>query len=122
KHANKVTKLQLSKKEWQIARDLLPLLQGLLEITKHISRSNVPMLHEVIPLIDNISHALNSLIANEDLHMSIHHAAFQGHTVLNKYYSKTDQSELYQLSLLLHPCYKADYMRCQLWEESWIDE
>ncbi|KAF8580250.1 hypothetical protein K439DRAFT_1311569, partial [Ramaria rubella] len=27
KHANKVTKLRLSKKGWQIARDLLPVLQ-----------------------------------------------------------------------------------------------
>ncbi|KAF8584156.1 hypothetical protein K439DRAFT_1346748, partial [Ramaria rubella] len=96
KCANKVTKLWLSKKEWQIARDLLP---GLLEITKHISRSNVPMLHKVILLIDNISHALNSLITNVDLHLSICHAAFRGRTVLNKYYSKTDQSELYRLSL-----------------------
>ncbi|KAE9391883.1 hypothetical protein BT96DRAFT_831397, partial [Gymnopus androsaceus JB14] len=70
----------------------------------------------------------------------IHASAAKGHAVLNKYYSKTDDSRMYQLCMsmylfylffvlsgfadmlvVLHPRYKMSYFTKASWEMDWID-
>lgn len=63
-----------------------------------MSKSRVPLLHEVIPLIDAITAELDKYIENNDnvYHPLVSAAAARGLAVLNKYYSKTDDSILYR--------------------------
>jgi hypothetical protein len=65
--------------------------------------------------------------------------ALKGLAILNKYYSKTDESIMYQIAMskffkkhfllplilislpVLNPKYKLSYFRTKDWEEEWID-
>lgn len=60
----------------------------------------MPLLHEVIPIIDVLTGKLASTIVNEDgLQRIVRIAAMRGLDVINKYYSKTDNSIMYRMAL-----------------------
>ena len=42
------------------------------------------------------------MIDNEALHIAIRHAANTALTVLNKYYSRTDESEIYRIAMSVY--------------------
>jgi hypothetical protein len=105
-----------------------------------MSQSKVPLLHEVIPLIDTITRALEKAITNRDLFPAVRASAAKGLAVLNKYYSKTDESIMYRCAMsksfsvtifssiliifplqVLHPRYKLSYFREAKWPSDWID-
>ena len=58
-----------------------------------------PLVHAVIPLIDNLTASLEKAMENEDLHISVRAGAAAGVQVLNKYYSRTDESIVYRLAM-----------------------
>jgi hypothetical protein len=64
-----------------------------------MSQSKVPLLHEVIPLIDTITRALEKAVTNCDLYPAVRASAAKGLFVLNKYYSKTDDSIMYRCAM-----------------------
>ena len=41
--------------------------------------------------------------------------------VLNKYYSKTDNSNIYRITMILHPQMKLKYFQHHKWSQEWID-
>jgi hypothetical protein len=104
-----------------------------------MSQSKVLLLHEVIPLIDMLTHKLEDTITNHSLMPPVKSAAAKGLAVLHKYYSKSDESIMYRCvmsmsnlnipiqyvtttntSLVLHPRYKLTYFRHEKWPQSWI--
>ncbi|KAK7685245.1 hypothetical protein QCA50_011608 [Cerrena zonata] len=112
---------KLSTIEWMILTQLENLLQGFLEAMQIVSQAGTPLLHHVIPLIDLCMTLLEDAIADSSNHQSVHVAAVCGLRVLNKYYSKTDDSVMYRIAMVLHPRYKLEYFCCQRWEASWIE-
>ncbi|TDL26758.1 hypothetical protein BD410DRAFT_800539 [Rickenella mellea] len=66
--------------------------QHFLEAMQRISKSADPLVHEVIPLIDKLTDILAAAVINESLHAAVCAAMAQGVEVINKYYSKTDNS------------------------------
>ncbi|KAJ3835499.1 hypothetical protein F5878DRAFT_644302, partial [Lentinula raphanica] len=48
-------------------------------------------------------------------------SAAKGRAVLNKYYSKTDDSKMYRMCMMLHPKYKTHYFDKAQWESMWKD-
>ena len=64
-----------------------------------MSKAEVSLIYQVIPFIDMFTELFTSTIVNPKLHSSIRHAAKLALVVLNKYYSYTDQSEVYRISL-----------------------
>lgn len=70
------------------------------------------------------------------LHVLVRAAAARGRKMLDKYYSKTDDSIMYRLAmsklvlspgssffslhLVLHPRYKTKYFEIERWEREWI--
>jgi hypothetical protein len=68
-------------------------------VTEKISQAKVALVFEVIPLMDRFTTMFDEMIDNTSLHIAIHHAANTGLTVLNKYYSFTDDSEIYQIAM-----------------------
>jgi hypothetical protein len=57
------------------------------------------MVHEVIPLIDNLTTFVELCAENDSLHCVVRATAARGVSILDKYYSKTDDSIMYRLAM-----------------------
>ncbi|KIM88425.1 hypothetical protein PILCRDRAFT_95596 [Piloderma croceum F 1598] len=85
-----------------------------------MSQSSTPLIHQVIPLFDGITCALDDYAGNIDYAPAVCMAAVRGRTMLNKYYGLTDDSVVYRIAMLLHPCYKSTYFQKAGWPCKWI--
>ena len=104
-----------------------------------MSQSSVPLIHQVIPLFDGITRALDDYAGNVDYAPAVRMAAVRGRTMLNKYYGLTDDSVVYRIAmcmshitishfiicllvdyLVLHPRYKSTYFQKAGWPHEWI--
>ncbi|KAJ3516930.1 hypothetical protein NMY22_g14084 [Coprinellus aureogranulatus] len=72
--------------------------------------------------IDTLTTFFDETIDDATLHPTVRHAALRGVRMLNKYYSKTDESNVYRIAMMLHPHYKLDYFTKAGWETEWIAE
>ena len=67
--------------------------------TKEISKSKTPLIHQVIPIFDIITTALEDSINNNALPLVVQHAALRGYFMLInnnlKYYSLMDESVVF---------------------------
>ncbi|KAH9018050.1 hypothetical protein EDB84DRAFT_1276346, partial [Lactarius hengduanensis] len=107
--------------------------------THKVSKAEVALIYEVIPLIDRFTEKFEQMIMNEALHASLRHAAKTGLQVLNKYYSYTDHCDVYSSiymyasPLLTHRGLISSLMKCSTldsrhyfthhkWPQGWIDE
>ncbi|GJE85026.1 hAT transposon family protein [Phanerochaete sordida] len=115
-----LARFKLSKKEWDLLEQLHAVLTMFLRATDRVSRSNIPLVHEVIPVIDIITGKLLEAMTNDELPAQVRYGAALGYRLLNKYYSATDESIMYRCAMLLHPKYKVDYFRNQKWKADWI--
>ncbi|KAF8995519.1 hypothetical protein BDZ89DRAFT_897014, partial [Hymenopellis radicata] len=87
--------------------------------------SDEPTLAEVIPAMDNIDSAFTDFIIEDtEIHLSdiIKSSVTIAKQTLNKYYNLMDDSEVYRISLILHPEHKFDYFKKHSWPEDWIDD
>lgn len=99
----------ISDAEWVIAYGLIPVLevshptlstipladklrQGFLHATRIVSQSGVPLMHQVIPIFDDLHDGLVATIANWRLPLCIRHGAARAKTKLDKYYDKSDSA------------------------------
>lgn len=137
---NQLRRFLMSPAEWQILRELAPTLdvsrtlillfdfiltysrQIITYATKEVSRASVPLVHEVIPIIDVLTNHFDSVIDNTRLHPVVRAAALRGLIMLNKYYAKSDESVVYRIAMILHPAFKLDYFTKARWEVEWIAE
>lgn len=67
-----------------------------------MSQSNIPLLHEVIPITDVLTAKLSGTIANPNVLPVVRTAAARGLKVLNKYYSATDESIMYCVAMSMY--------------------
>ena len=90
----------------------------------------------VIPTMDRIDEMLDDSAAHT-LHLSVKHGLAFVKKVINKYYSKTDVSNVYRIAMgnvlfvagvlhmlsrvVFHPQMKLKYFEHQDWEKEWID-
>lgn len=74
-------------------------------VTKQISSGTSPRVHQVIPYIDSLNDALDDFSDNEDLFPAVRMAARRGALVLNKYYGKTDESNIFRIAMSKHEPY-----------------
>ena len=73
--------------------------QVFLTATKKICQNKVPLIHQVIPIINIVSKALDEFIDDATLPSAICSAAVRGSLMLNKYYSKTDESVIFCVAM-----------------------
>lgn len=79
--------------------------------TKKVSYSCIPLIHEVIPIFDALTSALDEFLDNTDLLPAVRAAALRGIVMMNKYYALSDQSSIYRVAMSkfgqhLHQDYK----------------
>lgn len=67
--------------------------------TKEVSKSKVPLIHDVIPFIDGLTAMLDEVIDDVLISLTVRHAALRGVLLLNKYYAKTDDSIIYRIAM-----------------------
>lgn len=73
--------------------------QHFLSATLRISKSRIPLMHEVIPIMDILTHELNLTIQDTNLHIAVRAAAARGRVIMDKYYSRTDESIMYRMAM-----------------------
>ncbi|PBK64784.1 hypothetical protein ARMSODRAFT_1022773 [Armillaria solidipes] len=70
-----VCKFKLDALEWEFIIQLKPILMMFAAATKTISESGVPLIHEIIPMFDNMINKLDKVITNEWLFPGVRAAA-----------------------------------------------
>ena len=101
---------------------------------------STPSIATVIPAIDHIDEHLATAILNPNYLIAIKAALVIGKMTLNRYYNKTDHSEVFHIAMgmfffdhsglsyifmiisVLHPQHKLGYFEKAGWEEAWIKE
>lgn len=68
-----------------------------------MERMGHPLVHAVIPLIDNLTNKLTTAAESSNLHIAVRAGAVAGYKILNKYYSRTDDSIVYRLAICMSP-------------------
>ncbi len=66
--------------------------------------------------IDSLLHGTTT----EPLSPSVKHALTFARNSINKYYSKTDLSNVYRIAMVLHPQLKLKYFQQHGWTQDWI--
>ncbi|GLB40081.1 hypothetical protein LshimejAT787_0705910 [Lyophyllum shimeji] len=116
---NDLWKFELSVAEWEIAMKLASTLKALKDATLYFSR-RTPNLPYVIPVMDTIDTLFTNALKPTENGLAMRAAIKLAKATLNRYYSKTDQSDVYRIAMVLHPCHKLHYFEQAGWKEDWI--
>ncbi|GBE82417.1 putative AC9 transposase [Sparassis crispa] len=102
-----------------IAEQLCDILRIFNDATLYFSCStlSLPM---VISAIDIINENLTDKSLEEHYKPCIHAAVGLAKKTLNRYYNKTDQSNVYRIAMVLHPSHKLEYFKQAGWEPKWV--
>ncbi|CUA75839.1 DNA polymerase [Rhizoctonia solani] len=114
-------KQRLAKKDFVALKILLRLLKPLSTLTEIMSRSDVPMLADVLVHYDSLNHEYCQMATDKNLPLWAQQAANRARIKLDKYYQITDSSHLYRLAILLHPSDRVAYLKKVDWKPEWID-
>ncbi|THU77905.1 hypothetical protein K435DRAFT_564929, partial [Dendrothele bispora CBS 962.96] len=93
---------KLTNEEWNLVNSIIPLLKWTLQkpyAANHMQTSKRPMLIEVIEYMDTVNSILEQWVKDESKPAVIRYGATKGLGVLDKYYSKTDDSIMYQAAM-----------------------
>ncbi|KAG9096187.1 hypothetical protein FRC06_008947, partial [Ceratobasidium sp. 370] len=115
------TRYQFHEEDLAHIKHLNMLFQAFTIVTEVASRAEIPMLADIIVHYDSLDYTYGKICSDTSLPLYVQHAANRGHKVLNKYYTKTNTSHLYRLSILLHPGLQAHYLCLAKWEEEWSE-
>ncbi|KAE9395040.1 hypothetical protein BT96DRAFT_826824, partial [Gymnopus androsaceus JB14] len=132
-------KFELSDKQWDIVDDLLHIFKS---ATLLFSRDNISTIAQVIPMMDVIDDFFTET-PTRMLHPAVKSALTLAQATLNKYYSRTDDSNVYRIAMstsslsltisvltppvltmfnvVLHPNFKLEYFRKRGWDQVWIN-
>ncbi|GAA6035396.1 hypothetical protein JCM8097_008855 [Rhodosporidiobolus ruineniae] len=111
----------LSKKDFEVFRQLSEVLKPLYEFTQRFSKAGSPYIAEGIPVLDDFSNRLDRLLYNPDIPAVIHNALVFGWRMCQRYYSLSDEGIWYRMSIILHPSYGVEYLEKAGWSKAWID-
>ncbi|KIL58826.1 hypothetical protein M378DRAFT_85881 [Amanita muscaria Koide BX008] len=116
----KLRQYEMDAEEWEIAGQLCQVLKIFKDATLFFSRDGIPNIATVIPAMDRIDEVLATDALDTQYSLSIQAALTMGKRTLNRYYSKTDLSEVYRIAMVLHPRHKLQYFRTAGWTKEWI--
>jgi hypothetical protein len=74
-------------------------LQLFLFVTKEVSKSSCPRIHQVIPLMDGLFDTLDDYASDSTKLPAVRMAAIRGLAILKKYYGKTDESTIFRIAM-----------------------
>nr|GAT45667.1 predicted protein [Mycena chlorophos] len=107
----KMAKYLLTPDQWSLAENMIPVLEIFESLTKLFSQAEVPLIHQVLPLMEALEHDLVRVRADEDLQPVIRIAAHASLIILGKYYALTDDCPAYSHAILMRADKKLQYFR-----------
>ncbi|KAJ7231387.1 hypothetical protein B0H12DRAFT_977527, partial [Mycena haematopus] len=124
-------RFDLSNAQWTLVEDMLHVLKVFKDATLYFSNENHCTITQVLTTMDKIDDLITATVVTASLqpggalkralHDSIKSALKLAKSIMNKYYSRTDESNIYRIAMVLHPNYKLEYFRARKWEKAWID-
>ncbi|KAH9987579.1 hypothetical protein BJV77DRAFT_922019, partial [Russula vinacea] len=116
---------ELGIEEWNVAEELCDVLKIFKDASDFFSRElshghPATNIATVIPAMDTIDEVLATNALSSKYSVAIHAALSIGKKTLNRYYSKTDLSNVYRIAMVLHPRHKLNYFKKAKWEDDWI--
>ncbi|KZT32588.1 hypothetical protein SISSUDRAFT_993942 [Sistotremastrum suecicum HHB10207 ss-3] len=123
----KLEQYQLSKTEWQIIKQLVPIFDMFIYLTNFMLQNKIPLIYEVILMFDKLQRLFDITRANSNLHPIVRYAVIIANVVRNKYYSLTHSRSCIALQwvrallFLPHPRMKLNYFRRLGWKSDWIE-
>ncbi|KAF7336216.1 Dimer-Tnp-hAT domain-containing protein [Mycena venus] len=113
-----------------LLKDMLHVLKVFKDATFYFSNENHCTITQVLTTMDKIDDLITATVITSSLqpggapkhalHSSIKSALKLTKSTLNKYYSRTDDSNIYRIAMILHPNYKLEYFLAWKWEKAWI--
>ncbi|KAJ7065553.1 hypothetical protein C8F01DRAFT_982162 [Mycena amicta] len=115
----------LSNNDWVIIEDMVHTLEVFKHATLLFSSDEKSTIANVITTMDKIDDLITTTIvspsARRPIHNIVRKALNLAKTTLNKYYSRTDTSNVYRIAMVLHPSLKLEYFCLRNWDQDWID-
>ncbi|KAG2342538.1 hypothetical protein BDR05DRAFT_886329, partial [Suillus weaverae] len=79
------------------------------ELTNLFSKANVPLIYEVIPMLEKLEHALDRIYNAEDESPVVRIATQAALQVVGKYYALADDNEVYRIAIIMCPDKKLEW-------------
>ncbi|KAH9454488.1 hypothetical protein Pst134EB_033481 [Puccinia striiformis f. sp. tritici] len=98
-----VRKYYLDQSDFDLAQDLAAVLNLFYEITLQVLISGSPRLSNTVVFINQITEHLSSAISSPSYPPALRNACRLGLKITNKYYSLTDSSPLYRITINMFP-------------------
>ena len=95
----KLCQYEMDNEEWDIATQLCDILKVFKDATLFFSCNGTPNIATVIPAMDCIDEVLATSAVDCQYSVSIQAALAMGKKTLNRYYSKTNHSEVYRIAM-----------------------
>ncbi|KAH9903890.1 uncharacterized protein BXZ73DRAFT_54351, partial [Epithele typhae] len=115
-------KHNLDDEEWEIVEQLRDVLKLFENATTFFSRKGHVNLPIVIPAMDHLDEKLTEhALDTGRMTAAVRAAVTLGKKTLNRYYDRTDHTEVYRIAMVLHPQMKLEYFKTAKWEQDWID-
>ncbi|KAA1085205.1 hypothetical protein PGTUg99_004602 [Puccinia graminis f. sp. tritici] len=108
--------------DFDLARDLVDILNLFHEVTLQVSTAGSACLANIVVFIDQITEHLATAVVDTKYPPALRNACRVGLKITNKYYILTDSSPLYRIAILLHPSFRDEYFKLAKWEPKWISE
>ena len=89
----------MNNEEWDIATQLCDVLGVFKDATLFFSHNGTPSIATVIPAMDCIDEVLATNTVDTQYSVSIQAMLAMGKKTLNRYYGKTDHSEVYRIAM-----------------------
>ncbi|EEB95438.1 hypothetical protein MPER_05597 [Moniliophthora perniciosa FA553] len=86
---------KLGEEEWALVKEMVPLLENFVFATQHMQTNKHPLLFQVIKHMDTLNEILEEWARDTTKSTVTRLGAAKGLAVLDKYYSRTDDSIMY---------------------------
>ncbi|KAF9227249.1 hypothetical protein BS17DRAFT_653603, partial [Gyrodon lividus] len=108
-------KYELDDDEWNLLEQLRDILKILKDVMLYFSHATD------IPAMDLIDEKLTTYLLDPKYSPAICAAVGLAKQTLNWYYQLSDSTEVYRITMVLHPRHKLTYFKKANWEEGWIN-
>ncbi|KIK33753.1 hypothetical protein CY34DRAFT_18172 [Suillus luteus UH-Slu-Lm8-n1] len=92
--SEKMSEYALRDSQWEFAEHLVPVLELFNDLTNVFSQAEVPLVYEVVPMLESLEYALDHIYnANDDSPPIVRIAAKAALQIIGKYYALMDDNE-----------------------------
>ncbi|EJD41569.1 hypothetical protein AURDEDRAFT_127071 [Auricularia subglabra TFB-10046 SS5] len=117
-----LSKYRLTQPQWTLSAQLQAVLEMFKGPTKVFSATAVPLVHEVVPLIEKLEGKLVLVRDDEKQPPIMRVAAIVALEVVGKYYALSDDTEVYRISMIMCPQRKLHWFHKNKWRPDDIVE